>query len=305
MVWGRKITFLLMTALLVSLFQNCTPSRFSSDDIGGMLAAVQIQDGQVFDGKLRILHNIVDGYTCEGRLAPESILIRDTNNVWTWIQNTSDRCAAVQKVVDGHLIQYDDNSKTAQYDGKTYRPPRPYNVQSQVNPNTSDANLKDGVCEDSTGRCSLRAAVEQAGVTSLTDDVLVHVPSGNYMLTAPLEFLLPADAHAIKILGQGAAMTILDGGDSQPHFKIHSLTSATVSIEKMSLINGFDPSAVHGSSIQISADPYFVQGIKAAPNASISISDCIFQNNRNGLATIFMHPDSGALQIHRIQMSDS
>lgn len=305
MIWGRRLIYITVATLMLLQFQNCTPNRFTAEDIGGMLTAVRRGgDGQVFDGKLIILHNIVDGYTCEGRLAPESILIHDTNNVWSWIQNSPDKCASDEKVIDSSLVNYDAGSKTALYDGKTYVPPRPYFVQALGDANTADANVKDGVCADTSGRCSLRAATDQASATALTDAVVVNVPAGTYKLTAPLIVSIPVDANAIKITGQGSADTVLDGEGSQPHFRIHSLTNKTITIEKLRLINGWDPVAIHAASIQISADPSFY-GPMTAPDASVSINDCVFQNNSNGSGVIAVSPNSGALQIHRTQIMDS
>jgi len=46
---------------------------------------------------------------------------------------------------------------------------------------TVDANLNDGICADSNGKCSLRAAIMQANNDNANDTVMV--PAGTYTLT--------------------------------------------------------------------------------------------------------------------------
>ncbi len=292
----------LLISLLILLlaFQNCSPLHFSTDDVGTLLSGVRNQDGQVFDGKLRILHHLVDGYTCEGHLVPESILIHDTDGVWTWIQNTPEKCAASQHAVEGALINYDESTKTAIYDGKTYVPPRPYNVSTSEDPNLGDVNLKDGVCADINGQCSLRAAVEQSAPTSLTEAVIVNVPAGTFTLTDAVALALEPDANLVQIRGAGMANTILDGASAKPHFEILTLSASKVSIENMTLQNGHDPFAINAASIQINPNQSF-EANATAPTASVSISDCIFQGNDNGAGVIYVSPGAGSLQIHRTQ----
>lgn len=48
---------------------------------------------------------------------------------------------------------------------------------------TKDANLSDGICADSTGACSLRAAVQQADKSNDLNEI--DVPAGAYTLTIP------------------------------------------------------------------------------------------------------------------------
>lgn len=281
------------------IYQNCTPSRFSSENLGSMLAGIRNQDGQVFDGKLRILHHVVDGYTCEGRLVPESILVHDTDNTWTWTKNNPDKCAATTTVVDASLVNYDEAQKTALYNGLIYRPPRPYDVLASEDANLPDVNLKDGVCADANGFCSLRAAVDQSSTTSLTDAVIVNVPAGTFTLTSALLVSLQAESNAVQVRGAGTQSTIVDGGGSVSHFAIQSFSGQMVSIEKMTLQNGMAPLGPFGSAIHIKGEPM------GSASASVSISDCLIQKNTNGWGAIVADQNSGALQIHRSQILDN
>ena len=71
---------------------------------------------------------------------------------------------------------------------------------------THDATAGDGICADSGGNCSLRAAVEEAN--ALQQTVAVVVPAGTYSLT--IGTLDTADGAGLVIAGAGAGATIID-----------------------------------------------------------------------------------------------
>jgi CSLREA domain-containing protein len=66
---------------------------------------------------------------------------------------------------------------------------------------THDANNGDGVCADSGGQCSLRAAVEEANASNATTQV--NVPAGTYTLTIGTN-LMVNDVGGLSITGAGA-----------------------------------------------------------------------------------------------------
>lgn len=70
---------------------------------------------------------------------------------------------------------------------------------------TNDADPGDGVCADSGGTCSLRAAIQEAN--ALTGADTITVPSGTYV-TPDLPFV----TDDLTIRGAGAKLTTLDGG---------------------------------------------------------------------------------------------
>jgi hypothetical protein len=300
MVWRRNLKLLLGLSALVFACQNCTSNRFLSTKSEPALSNVRSSDGQVFDGKLRILHHLVDGYTCEGRLVPESVLFRDTQTSWHWIKNNPDKCAAAEKTItDG--ITYDEATKTAVFEGKTYVPPLPYYVSASEDPNLADENLMDGICADVNGLCSLRAAVEQSVPVSLTEAVSIKVASGTYKLTNTMNlWILTPDSYPVQITGDSPQTTILDGTGSVPPLFVRSFTSSLISIENLTFQNGHNRTATAGSAIEFSASQFFAQD-QASPSASYSINNCIFQNNGNSFAVVYVSPNSGSLQVHRSQ----
>lgn len=80
---------------------------------------------------------------------------------------------------------------------------------------TPDANPGDGICADSKGMCSLRAAVMEANALNGSDTIML--PAGNFALTIPSNGQNDASTghlqitDGITIVGQGPAQTIIVG----------------------------------------------------------------------------------------------
>jgi len=92
-----------------------------------------------------------------------------------------------------------------------------YRMQWQVDSvdDTNDANPGDTQCADSNGNCSLRAAIEEANYCSGPNTIVL--PSGNYVLSlGSLEV-----KEDLKIVGEGAATTIIDGNNSSRVFMVY------------------------------------------------------------------------------------
>src|SRR5215210_6449282 len=49
----------------------------------------------------------------------------------------------------------------------------------------ADSNTGDGVCNDGSGNCTLRAAVEQANATSGADTIAFNIPGSGVRTIAP------------------------------------------------------------------------------------------------------------------------
>ncbi len=315
-MWMRKI--LALSILLVLLvYQGCSdglqnPLRFesstnkyqSSEVAGG-------GNGEGYDGKIRILHHYVDNFTCNGKPAPESVLFRNSEMNWYLIQNSKQSCPSNAAIaVEG--VVYDEGTKTATYNGKIYVPPRPYFVDTNANPNLPDVNLMDGICADENGTCSLRAAVQQTVPVSFTDAVIIHIPAGIFNLTSPLSLrgVMP-DSHEITIRGESPTTSILDGGGATRHFSIRSTSMAPITIENLTLQNGFYGNTLDpGASISYQLDPSAEFRLKSADgllqeirnffpeydeatanplNSRLNITNCVFKGNKNHSTIIAGH----------------
>lgn len=321
----RKL-FAYSLLLILLVYQGCT---------GGMQNPLQFQspprpvlttafagggNGDGYDGKLRILHHYVDNFTCEGRLIPESILVRDAKLDWYLFQNSQQTCLADEAfAVQG--VNYDEAANNATYEGKLYVPPRPYFVDAKADPNLPDTNLADGVCADETGSCSLQAAIQQTIPVSFTEAVLVHIPAGTFNLTSALSLMgVTPDSHAITVRGESPATSILNGGGVSRHFSVRSTSMAPISIENLTLQNGFHgdgPTA--GASISYQLDQfislygkttedhlkqirtYFPEydEVNANPlKAQLNVINCVFRDNKN-TDTIKAWPLTGNLTIRK------
>ncbi|MFQ5401187.1 MAG: FG-GAP-like repeat-containing protein [Anaerolineae bacterium] len=116
---------------------------------------------------------------------------------------------------------------------------------------TADANPGDGTCADSSGNCSLRAAIQEAN--ALPGDDTIALPANTYLLTL-------AGAHEdnnasgdldisdnLTINGAGAVTTIVNGGGLDRVF--HVLNGVSVTINNIAISNGAAPSGNDGGGI--------------------------------------------------------
>jgi hypothetical protein len=114
---------------------------------------------------------------------------------------------------------------------------------------TRDADAVDpasGLCRDSLGSCSLRAAIEVAD--ALGTPVTIHVPAGNYVLT--LGALVATDPAGVSIDGASpAATTITSAGQADRVLVVQragtgsaSSAGAVVSLADVTLRGGTAPS---------------------------------------------------------------
>ncbi|MBA3029339.1 MAG: CSLREA domain-containing protein [Desulfobacteraceae bacterium] len=124
---------------------------------------------------------------------------------------------------------------------------------------TQDSNPGDGICADSNGDCSLRAAIMEAN--SLSGDDTVSLPSGTYTLTlegmedyASVNDLDAIPAHTLTVIGSGNGGEVII--DSTPlndrSFEIHD--GATLILKNLTITGGLpDYGPVEGGGIRVAA----------------------------------------------------
>ena len=111
---------------------------------------------------------------------------------------------------------------------------------------TSDAvdiNPGDGICETSTGSCTLRAAIMESNI--LPGDDIITLPTGTYNLTligANEDATVTGDldiTNNLIINGAGAESTIIDGNGGVDYDRVIHITGAfTVSITGATIMGG-------------------------------------------------------------------
>ena len=108
---------------------------------------------------------------------------------------------------------------------------------------TQDANPGNGICADSGGSCSLRAAVREANALAGADTITL--PAGTYGLTqtgggedagstGDLDI-----SSTLTIQGAGSASTIVDANDLDRVF--HILSTGVVTITQVTIMDGTPP----------------------------------------------------------------
>lgn len=253
-------------------------------------------NGKTYDGKPRIVHHYseTERIFCKNQEIPESVLytLDASNKDWQFIQNSKDTACEANTSIPVTGVSYDDTLKVATYAGKTFLPPKPLVVDANETPNLPDANIFDGVCSDSNGICSLQAAVEQATMTSSTDNVLVSVPAGNFNLSQTLKLTFPAaNAHAITIRGSGSASTSFNGQGLVNHLTVTG-NSGSLNLEGIKFTNGFSSTYATGSAV--------------TPNqfyGTVNINSCLFDSNK-GEPDIYS-ASSLALNVRKSQFNNN
>ncbi len=93
-----------------------------------------------------------------------------------------------------------------------------------------DAAPGDEACATAAAECTLRAAVQEAALTTLP--VVIDVPAGHYVLGSALE--LPSGVVTMR--GAARATTVLDGDDAGRIFDV--LGGASLSLETLTVTKG-------------------------------------------------------------------
>jgi len=123
------------------------------------------------------------------------------------------------------------------------------NLNVDTTTDSPDAKPGDGQCVSKAGGCTLRAAVEEANATTLSDTI--NVPAGTYVLGVPSgggpdfgqtgTLVLNGE---VQILGGDAASTIVDGGGKMRVFE--TVKDSTVSLMGLTIQNGLADGANGG-----------------------------------------------------------
>jgi len=115
------------------------------------------------------------------------------------------------------------------------------NLNVDSTQDSPDAKPGDGQCLARAGGCTLRAAVEEANATTLSDTI--NVPPGTYLLTVPSgggpDYAQSGSLFVngeVQILGADAASTIVDGGGKVRVFETQQ--DSTISLLGLTIQNG-------------------------------------------------------------------
>lgn len=315
-----------MIALLFFIaiaFQNC--SAFRPNDETRQAKS----EGDVYDGKVVYLE-VVPGFSCEQKSAPKSILVGYPDKTWRRTVNEQGKCATINDEIVNEVV-HSEGSPFATFGSKDFYRDLvapditgglstyfvEFNVSASGDPNTIDLNPGDGICADTSGRCSLRAAFEEMN-TDVNRSALIDIPAGTYNLTSGLPYNL---LGVVYIRGAGKNLTILDGGGQTPIFVVtnpNNVNSVTI-VDGVRIQNGYSSrgsgyfkdagfaltayNSLHiRNSIVSNGQAPNSSGVVVYDRAHIWIEDSQFLNNSGSVLSTHYASD---LSIERSQFLDN
>jgi len=147
-----------------------------------------------------------------------------------------------------------------------------------------DADLTDNICRAASGKCTLRAAVEQASAIPGAD--LIVVPEGSYELTAGGQITITSN---LSIKGAGADKVTISGGNSSRVFRIRN--GASVAISGVTISHGRDAS---GGGIGV-----------WGPSSKLSLSDSTISDNASTNNGAGLYISNSSADLENVVFSDN
>lgn len=332
----NRLFFLVLVLSVMVLFgQACNVTKLAAVDKVGTSevqknAAIENGNGTSYDGKLVFLE-LQSGYTCEGKSAPKSILIRE-NDKWKLISNSKQRCAESSTSVSD--VSYNQNSHYLSLGtrGVTYgisllnaTNSREFTVDPKADPNSPNINPGHGICANSVGLCSLRAAFDELNSVDLP--AIINIPSGTYAITNLLKVKI---LSPVLLQGSSSATTTLMGaGDpllSQgilgifPDYSaaiVSKFWSPTTIISGIGFTNASNPAVEvsGGSAINLMNGSALISQCRFIDNHSsyivsastssneLIVEDSIFTSNERSVA--LATSTTGSIKIARSEFSNN
>lgn len=161
-------------------------------------------------------------------------------------------------------------------------------VSSSMNADDSDASIGDNSCDNGSGQCTLRAAIEEANYNYGQFQTTIDLSTGTYNLTTPINI-----TREMNLNGSGAGSTIIDGQNLTNI--IYASGSYNLEISGVTLQNGIQSSQLGGAAVyksfgqltlrncsidsNTSSSPTYGGGGVLARNSNLIIDNCTLINN--------------------------
>ncbi len=150
-----------------------------------------------------------------------------------------------------------------------------------------DALPGDGSCDDGTGSCTLRAAIDETNALTGTDEIVL--PAGLYPIelegsredgNATGDFDI---SGAVTITGVDRDSTIIDAEQLDRIFDISA--GSKVTLNSLSVINGQGPEFTNAE--------YYMGGALFSEDSEVILNDCSFENNKAASTSSFIQGSPG------------
>lgn len=164
---------------------------------------------------------------------------------------------------------------------------------------TVDAHPGDGVCADSSGKCTLRAAIMEANALPGADTIIL--PAGTYTLTIPgvnEDFDATGDLDItsdLTITGAGANITTIDGGGIDRVLDICPVNTPNVHISGLTVRGG----------TTLSSSPDDRSGGGVRNDGTLTLTNVTVRGNTADLGGGIFNDVAGALTINSSTISDN
>ncbi len=103
------------------------------------------------------------------------------------------------------------------------------------NGDTNDSTAGNSICADSSGNCTLRAAIQEANALSSNDEIYFSLPTASTITLNSILGVIPISG-TLAIYGSGANQVIVSGGNNTRIFTVNS--GASVRIIRLTIANG-------------------------------------------------------------------
>ncbi len=179
----------------------------------------------------------------------------------------------------------------------TPSPPKAYAASFNVNTtaDTADATPNDDICADSSGDCSLRAAIRAAFERTGADTI--NVPAGTYTLSSNLvDYYGNTSDNVLTILGASSSSTIIDGANQYSAFVFGPLDSSqAVTIKNFTIKNTMDSDMKE----------LFEAGAVVIGDANAQLENLIFDHNYGTVIALLTGSFNSTSSIKNIVIKDT
>lgn len=240
-------------------------------------------NGTSYDGMQSFLE-LKPGFTCEGQIAAKSVLLRNNEGKWTLIKNSLNKCAESSTLIND--LNYTDRSHYQTYDDVTFNlnslnanKVREFNVDPTADPNTPNVSSGKGVCANSVGKCSLRAAFDE--LNSLDLPAIINIPGGTYNLMNALRISIMSP---VLVQGASNASTIInsvgDAATARGMLAIHPDWTTAAAFDRT-----ISPTTVfQGLTFTNGSNSYPSGSAIDLEQGSVRISECQFKDHKGSYA---------------------